>query len=250
MRMITFVVTFILSISGVAAAQEWIDYQNNQDGFKVTMPAQPTVSNITWTSEHGYPLPGHVYRLDRGAEHYLVTVVDYRPIEQLGNQRADQCASRANICAGNDNTGPGFWKHDVRGGTIYAAHTFMQRDGAKLKDFVWAQHDRVEGVELQLTNADQSQTYAFITMHDMRLYMAEATVPRNYPPATLFQTSMEFVDATGKPLAYQFIYNNTFHGMGLYPPPPLGGVPRGGAERRGGAGVQGRDGRNGNAQQP
>lgn len=264
MRTIPFVCLLIVSIPGVGAAQEWADYQNLQDGFKITIPGTPTVSNTTWTSEHGYPLPARVYKVDRGGEHYSITVVDYRPIEKLGQARADACVPHANICTGNDNTGPGFWKHDVRGGTIFGAHSLMKREGVKLTDMVWAQHDRIEGIELQLTNPDQSRTYGYIAMHDMRLYVTEATIPRNYPPATLFQTSMEFVDPAGKTLAYQWIYSNTFHGMGLYPPPPLGGVPPGGAERRGGAapaagregapagrggGAGGRGGRGGNDQQ-
>jgi hypothetical protein len=249
MRTTTFALALMLSVPAVAAAQEWADYQNNADGFKITMPGQPTVSNTTWTSEHGYTLPGHVYRVDRGNEHYVITVIDYRAIEQQGIERARQCQPPANICTGNDNTGPGFWKHDARGGTIYASHKFMQRD-AKLTDFVWAQHDRVEGVELQLTNPDQSRTFAFITMHDMRLYMAEATIPKGGPPGTLLQTSVSFVDAAGTPLAYQHLYANEFHGMGIYPPPPRGAVPRGGAERGGGAGARGGGGRGGNAQQP
>src|SRR5262245_65888019 len=112
MRTIPFILLFLISISGVAAAQEWADYQNNQDGFKITIPGTPMVSNTTWMSEHGYPLPAHVYRVDRGAEHYVITVVDYRPIEKLGQGRADACVPHANICTGNANTGPGFWKHD------------------------------------------------------------------------------------------------------------------------------------------
>ena len=255
-RIATFVFAFMLSVSGVATAQEWADYQNNPDGFKITFPGPPTVSNITWTSEHGYPLPGHVYTFDRGREHYSVTVVDYRGIEKLAIEHVKTCPTGANICLGNENTGVGFWKHDVRGGTIYASHSLMKRD-AKLTDFVWSQHDRVEGHELQLTNnADQSRTYAYVAMHDMRLYIVEGTVPRNYPPATLFQTSMSWVDAQGNPVSYQvpYIYANEIHGLGPTPAPPRTGQAA--PARAGGAAPQGapaggqRGGRAGRASQP
>ena len=231
MRRFTFVLTFILSISGVAAAQEMADFVNLADGFKVTLPGQPTMTNAMWTSEHGYPLPAHVYTLNRGNERYKITVADYRYIEQEGIKRAQGCNPPANICTGNANTGEGFWKHDVRGATIFGALSLIKRDGVRVSDMVWAQHNRIEGIELQLQNTDGSRTYGYIAMHAMKLYITEATMPRTSPPATLFQTSMEFVDPMGATYAYQFIYSNTFHGLGIYPPPPRGGVPPGGWER-------------------
>lgn len=223
MRTITLVLAVILSVSGAAAAQEFDEYQNNADGFKITIPGKPIVSNGTWMSEHGYALPSHVYTVDRGREHYSITVADYRPIEQMGKDRADHgCPIRTQICMGNPNTGPGFWMHDVRGALVYASHKFMERD-AKLTDYVWAQHDRIEGNELQLTNnADQSRTYVYVVMHEMKLYVTEATVPKNSPPATIFQTSMSIVDNDGKPMQYTGYYSNTYHGMRVYPPPPRG----------------------------
>ncbi|HEY3162268.1 MAG TPA: hypothetical protein VGJ78_25095 [Vicinamibacterales bacterium] len=229
MRTTTFVVAALFALSGVAVAQEWADYSNTRDGFKITFPGQPAMSTTTWTSEHGYTLPGRVYTVDKGREHYSVTVVDYSGIEQLGLERAKQCPPRANVCAGNDLAGIGFWKHDVRGALVYASHKLMERD-AKLTDFVWSQHDLVEGHELQLTNnSDQSRTYAYVAMHEMKLYIVEATVPRNAPPATLFQTSMGWVDKDGKGIRYQIIYSNEFHGMKVYPVPPVaGGAPAGG----------------------
>jgi len=228
MRTTVLVLAVILSVSGIAAAQEWADYSNPRDGFKIIFPGQPTVSTTTWTSEHGYVLPGRVYTVDKGKEHYSVTVVDYTGIEQLGIERAKGCPPRANVCTGNDLGGLGFWKHDVRGAVVYASHKLMQRD-AKLTDFVWSQHDLVEGHELQLTNnADQSRTYAFVAMHEMKLYIVDATVPKNSPPATLFQTSMGWVDKDGKGIRYQIIYANELHGMRVYPVPPLaGGAPAG-----------------------
>lgn len=46
------------------AAQEWIEYQNNEDGFKVVFPYQPKISDTVWTTQQGYVLPARVYSAD------------------------------------------------------------------------------------------------------------------------------------------------------------------------------------------
>ena len=95
--------------------------------------------------------------------------------------------------------------------------------------------ERVEGRRIQLTNADQSRTFAAIHMHENRLYIFEGTVPPGAPPPGLLQQSLGFVDAEGTRVRYETIYAN------MYPPPPrvqygqqatgvpdLSGVPMGG----------------------
>ena len=218
---VTLLVAVLVSAAGPAAAQgyqAYEDYQNNAEGFRIEIPGKPVMTTTTFMSEHGYALPARVYTVDRGPERYSITIVDYRPIEAMGKQRANDCVEKTQICQGNPNTGPGFWLHDVRGALVYASHMFMKRN-AKLTDYVWAQHDRVEGHELQLTNPDESRTYAYVVMHDMKLYISEATVPKGAPPATRFQTSMSFVDQDGNPIRYDGYYSNTYHGLGVYPPP-------------------------------
>jgi hypothetical protein len=107
-------------------------------------------------------------------------------------------------------------------------------------ELTWTQLDLVEGNQIQLLNADQSRTYAYVTMHEMKLYMTEATVPKGNPPATLFQTSLGWVDKNGNGIRYQTVYSNEFHGMRVYPVPPLAGAAGGG--RAAGAGPQGQEG--------
>ena len=238
MRTTTLVVAFILSISGLAAGQDWPEYQNIRDGFKITFPDQPTVANITWKSQQGYVLPAHVYSVDRGRERYSVTVVDYNGIEQMAIERVKTCPAGAPLCRGTDISGPGLWKHDVRQAPMFATFKFIQRD-AKVTELTWTQLDLVEGNQIQLLNADQSRTYAYVTMHEMKLYITEATVPKGSPPATLFQTSLGWVDKDGNGIRYQTVYSNEFHGMRVYPVPPLVGAAGG---RPAGAGPQGRQG--------
>ena len=220
MRTTTCVLAVVVLASGLAA-QETDEYVNTKDGFKIYFPASPTVKDITWISQQNFKLPGHVYSVDKGKEHYAVTVVDYSGIEQMGIERVKACPPGAPLCRGTDLSGPGLWKHDVREATEYATKQLIQRDNVKLSDLTWSQHDMVEGNEVQLTNTvDGSRTYAYVAMHEMKLYIAEATVPKGAPPATLYQTSMSWVDKDGKGIRYQTMYNNEFHGMHVYPVPP------------------------------
>ena len=220
MRTTTLVLAVLLSTSTFAAGQEADEYVNTKDGFKIYFPAQPAVKDITWISQQDFKLPGRMYGVDKGKEHYSVTVVDYSGIEQMGIERVKTCPAGAPLCKGTALSGPGLWKHDVREAQEYATFKLIQRDNVKVSDLTWSQHDMVEGDELQLTNTvDGSRTYAYVAMHEMKLYIAEATVPKGYPPATLFQTSMSWVDKDGKGIRYETMYNNEFHGLRQYPVP-------------------------------
>jgi hypothetical protein len=198
-------------------------------------------------------LPARVYSVDKGREHYSVTVADYSDIEQMGKEHAETCPKGALVCrGGGDLIGIGYWKHDTRGAPINAAWRIMQRENVKVTDFLYSHHDLIEGYELQATNlADQSRTYAFIAMYEMKLYIAEATVPKGAPPATLFQTEFGWVDKDGNGIRYASMYSYEFHGMQpklcppvsndsakcgrTYPLPPL---QRGRGAGGGGAGPQ------------
>ena len=87
------------------------------------------------------------------------------------------------------------------------------KDAAKVTHFVYTQADRVEGHELHLANADGSFTFAAVYMHENRLYILDATVPKGSPPPLLFQQSMRFLDKDGKGIRYDTPYANGF-------PPP------------------------------
>ena len=229
MRMTALVLASVVAVSGPVVAQEWGEYVNTQDGFKVNFPGQPKVTETTWTSQLDYTLPARVYSADRGREHYSMTVVDYSSIEQQGIERSKTCPPGNAQCRGNASPtiGPGYWKQDERGAVIYATFRLLQRD-AKLTSLAWDWQDMVEGHFIQLTNnADQSRTFAWIGMHAHKLYILEGTVPAGYPEPGLFQQSMGWVDKDGNGIRYQTIYSNSYHGMGVYPVPASGGAGRG-----------------------
>jgi len=246
MRMTGLVFALVLSVSGPAVAQDWEEYVNTQDGFKVNFPGQPKVTETTWTSQLDYTLPARVYSADRGREHYSMTVVDYSSIEQQGIERSKTCPPGNANCRGNAGAsiGAGYARHDERGAIVYATFKLLQRD-AKLNYLAWEWQDMVEGHLLQLTNdADQSRTFAYIAMHQHKLYVMEGTVPKGYPDPGLFQQSVGWVDKDGNGIRYQLVYSNAYHGMGVYPVPTIGGAGRGrgagaAAPAGGGAGAGG-----------
>ena len=239
MRMIVPALALVLLAPGLAAAQEFAEFANIEDGFKIDFPGTPKVTPISWTSEHGFVLPGRVYAADRGREHYSVTVVDYGGIEQMGIERAKKCPPGAEPCLGSGLAGIGYWKHDVRGAIIFATQKFMSQPGAQVTEFTWQQQDLVEGHQVQIVKPDGSRSFAFITMHKMKLFVVEGTVPKGYPAPALFQNSMGWVDANGNGIRYQTMYNNEFHGMGVYPVPAVGGGGDGAGGAGGGGGRQG-----------
>ena len=219
----TIVLVFaMLSVSGPVAAQQWTEYVNTQDGFKVNFPGQPTVTETTWQSQLDYVLPARVYSADRGREHYSVTVVDYSDLERQGIERAATCPPGNAQCRANAGPilGPGYWKHDERGAIVYATFKLLQRD-ATLTSLAWEWQDLVEGHLIQLTNnADQSRTFAYVAMHENKLYIVEGTVPRGFAEPALFQQSLGWVDRDGNRIRYRIVYSNAYHGLGVYPVPP------------------------------
>ena len=228
MRTTSLVLALIVSAAAGVATQEFAEYVSRQDGFKIDFPGTPAVTDITFKSQQNYVLPGRVYKVDKGAEHYAVTVVDYGGIEKMAIARVANCPSGARaLCKGTDVSGPGVWKHDVREAVLWATLQFLQRENIRVSDLTWSQHDLVEGNELQLTNTTTgARTYAYIALHEMKLFIVEATVPKGAPPATLFQTSMGWVDKNGKGIRYQNMYIGASHSMREFPVPSAGaGAP-------------------------
>ena len=247
MRVTTIVFAVALSIAGSASAQDWEQYTSIQDGFKIDFPGQPKVAEIKWKSEYGYELPARVYTVDKGKEHYSMTVVDYTGIDQMGRERSAKCPPGAETCQGQRQggllsvIGPAYSTQDIRGALVYASFQFIKRD-ATITAYLWNWEDLVEGHEIHMTNrADQSRTMAFIAMRENRLYILEGTVPKGYPEPGLFYQSLGWVDKDGNGVRYQQIYVNEIYGLGLYPEPGYnqGGQFQGGGGRGGGAAAPG-----------
>jgi hypothetical protein len=198
----------VLSMSGSSFAQDWVEFASREERFTCTFPAQPKVTETTWNSEYGAVLPARFYSATQGQSRYSLTVVDYNPVERLLVEKSKSCPAGAETCQGIGDWGLGYWKNDVRGAIVYATSKFLERDG-KVTRLMWNSAALVQGQELQLiNNADQSRTFASIYMHENRLLIMEATVPRGYPPPANFTQSLGWLDESGRGIRYSTIYVN------------------------------------------
>ena len=205
-----------------AAQEEWTDYTSIRDGFQAQFPGQPRVVETTWKSQAGFTLPSRIYSVDRGREHYSVTVADYSNIPALGKERIRTCTTVDEICVGSSLSGEGFWKHDTRGAMLYATASLLKRD-VKVLDLAWNQIARVQTYVLTLrNNSDESTTYAAVVMHEMMLYIVEGTRPKGSPSPVQFAGSFQVLaKGSDRPPNYgDQLYVHEVHGLRQTPPPP------------------------------
>src|SRR5688572_12575209 len=164
-----FPVGLILLVTAPSFAQDWIEFRDPAERFGVNLPGQPAIKETTYLSEDGKTLPARLYSVQLGPERYSVTVVNYMSVD------------------------PTF----VRASIAWAAWNFRKRGGEITYD-AFAQVDRIEGHQLQITNSDKSRTFVAIHLHMRRLYILEATVPAGSPPPGHFQQSLSILDEQGK----------------------------------------------------
>jgi hypothetical protein len=205
MRPLLIAAALSLFISGPSFAQEWVEYASQSDFFSVNFPTQPKVENITYTTEDGLILPGHVYSASEGPNRYTVTAIDFTEAGKIHAERSKKCiASGAypDVCTDHGTL-------DLRGAIDFATWNYLKKD-AKITFFSYYNLDLVEGRQLQLTNADGSRTFVAINMHENHLYIVDGTVPKGAPLPALFQQSMGFIDKEGKRIRYETIYSNAY----------------------------------------
>jgi len=203
MRLVRLVLAaLILCIASPSFGQEWIEYYSRADFFLVNLPGEPKVQDITYPTEYGITLPGHVHVYENGGTRYSVTVVDYASVQKIHAERVKNCKGYPDTCGNPYNA-------ELRGAMDYAVWNFIKKDG-KVTYYAYANSDRIEGRRVQLTNPDRSKTFAAIYMHENRLYILEGTVPAGAPPPALFQQSMGFLDKDGIRVRYATIYANGY----------------------------------------
>jgi hypothetical protein len=186
----------VLTFSGHSSAQGWFQYTSEMDQFTVNFPAEPEVEEISYPSEYGAVFPGRVYKALSGDNAYSVTVIDYRDSQAIH-------LARTNSTEADDPQRYRYWIVDVLASVAYAAHNYRKSGGEVTYD-AWAHIDRVPGIQLQITNPDQSRTYAGIFLHRHRLYIMDATVPASAPPQGHFQQSLGFIDDDGERVRYDY----------------------------------------------
>ena len=228
MRLLSLLVALVLCSPGPTLAQEWDTYVSRVDRFSITFPGEPAVEDIEWPSEYGAVFQGRVYTVRQGASRFAVTAIDYTDAE----------ARHAALTKNVSFAGTVYWQIDIMASIQYAATKFRQREGSTVTYDAWHYIDLVEGHQLQLTNADQSQTFVGIYLHENRLYIVEGTVPRNAAPPGLFQQNLSFLDEAGERVRHREIYSNV-----LPPVTQQQGGPGAAGNFGGAAGGQGVGGR-------
>ena len=177
----------------MAFGQGWFQYVSSVDHFRIHTPGDFKIEEIEYSSEYSAVFPARVYSFRSGENHYSVTVVDYTNSKAIHAARANRTeADYLSL----------YWEIDIRASVAYAAANLRNRGGQVTYD---AYHyiDRVEGHQLQITNTDQSRSYAAIYLHESRLYIVEATVVPGFPPPGMFQQSLEFIDEAGQRIRYR-----------------------------------------------
>ena len=164
----------ILLISTPSFAQEWIEYKDREELFQINFPGQPAVRDATYKSEQGEDLPARVYTAKEGPATYTLTVVNYKDAE------------------GGD------W----RGAQIWSAHQIRKRGGEVTYE-AYQQTDRIAGIQIQITNKDDTRSYVGIYPHMRRLYIMEASAPPDYPPPADFPQTLAILDEQGRAIRYQ-----------------------------------------------
>ncbi len=189
---------FALVPTGTLFAQVWTNYKNSTDFFSINMPApgEPEVREIVWPSEYGAVFPGRIYTMSDGPAEYSVTVIDYTDSQQIHLDRSNSTEADSPLTYE-------YWRIDVIASIAYAARQFRQRGGEVTYD-AWHHVDRVAGHQLNITNPDESRSFVGIYLHEARLYIIEATVPKGYPPQGQFQQSLGFIDEQGRNIRYDW----------------------------------------------
>ena len=193
MRLSSLPVVLILCFAGTAAAQEWQVFTDRSQYFSVNFPGEPQIAEISYDSEYGATLPAKVYSVRDGESLHSVTVVDFTDAARIYQELPDRT---------DEGNNAALWLYDQRASVAYAARAFRLRGGEVTYD-AWHHIDLVEGHQLQITNPDQSRTYASMYLHNGRLYVLEATVPPGSLPQGLFQQSLTFLDEGGNRIRYR-----------------------------------------------
>lgn len=183
---------------GAAPVPAQVEYVHRTDRFAITFPVMPQVEETTRLSAHGVVFPARVYSAQSGPSRYLLTLIDYTDAQRRHRERPDQTDA---------SSGAGFWIMDVRASMAYAAQTIRERvreAGGEVTYEGWADIDKIEGHQMQITNADRTRTYVGIHLNASRLYILEATAPQAYPPPAWFQQSLQFIDEAGMRIRYTF----------------------------------------------
>lgn len=203
-------ITVALVASMSLSAQDWQTTTVPEDGFRANFPGQPTVERVAYETEFRLSLPGRVYRAADALGRYATTVIDYRDVERLHNERSSTCLAARGADQRDGDTCQNDFVMEVAGAMDHAAAAFLKQGGVTITHYGTYFLDMVAGRLIQLTNPDRSRSYVAIHQHAGRLYIHEATVPAAMPEPILFQQSLAWVNDEGKAIRYRTLYTEGY----------------------------------------
>jgi hypothetical protein len=163
---------FVALNPGTAHAQPWVSYVSMEDHFAQWFPAEPTVEEVDWIDENGNIRPARKYSAERRGSTYDLYAVDY--------------------------SDAGFTT--MRGSLAHTATKYRQF-GEVTYD-AYAQLDRIEGHQLQITSEEGRRIFIAEFLHDNILYVLDANIPLGAAPPLQFQQSMQILDPQGIRVRY------------------------------------------------
>ena len=134
-------------------AQDWAPMTSKEDGFRAAYPGQPSVETIGYTTEFRLTLPARVYRASDPLGRYSTTVVDYRDVERLHNERAAACRAAKGANQKDGDTCQNDFVLEVVGAMDHAMSGYLRRDGVKITHYGTYFVEQVSGRLLHLSNA-------------------------------------------------------------------------------------------------
>ena len=196
MRLVKLMSLFLVVLSSKSSfAQAWVEYVDEAERFNVNFPGEPVVEESGYLTQNGATMPARVYTVEIPPSRYVVTVVNYTEAERIYRehcvQRGGEDWQGGEACDGNE---AGL---DVRGAIALAAWNIRKTGGELIFDS-YHEIDGVPGIQLQVIEADNSQSFAGVYMYARRLYILQGNVPADFPPPLLFQQSLGVLDEDGE----------------------------------------------------
>ena len=156
-------------------AQAWQEFPFPAAGFKVQLPSRPAEADSTLAAPGGRSLPLRTFTLNDGAVSYRVDVVDYA-------------------------------KTDVKPAEVVADAEKQLVAGGSVTSSTSAMINRETGRELSVSWPDGARSIAALFFVNNHLYqLVGKSSPPNAADRTSnlvrFQQSLEFIDASGEPIA-------------------------------------------------
>lgn len=145
-------------------------YVNREYRFAIIFPGEPMARDITFRTFQGAPFPARQFYIERNAEQFMITVVDF-------------------------SAGPA-----VDFLIVSNAAAALYARGKVLFDFARDYDPGLPGRQLDILEGNDRQLRASVYMWDHRLYITEASAASGSSDALQFEQSLTLLEADGNPV--------------------------------------------------